>query len=530
MFTLLVVTVCAAHGGRSAKPSYREKKMAQVKKTAVRSEADYTVIMTPHGTYDSYAGTADDDTITGTTKRDFIFGGDGDDILTGQAGQPNPFNNPQDRYNGGAGVDTITSHSAYLYGSTFVYTSVTDSYFDDQGSHSDLIKDFQSRDVLDLTALGLERVGNGHNGDLAVTYNADEDITYVRSLDKNAQGQAFEVRLEGDHAAQLGTQNFALRYDLTAGSNGREHALSDKQYVITGTDGDDFLVVPRAGNIVTGGGGADEMYGGGSRNTFAFEHLTDSFVNDSTGQTSVDLIHSFSLGSGDLLDVSALGFTGLGDGYNGTLSYTYDSEADYAIAQSFEADEDGNRFVVHLTQYERYPLTGLQDMDRFTFAGDNAADRANRTLTGDNYRDTLTNSTAGGILVGGGDDDLLEGNTGVDTFRYVEKSDSFRGNSDFIKNFDAAQDRIDVSALGYTGLGDGTDGTLKLIYDTATHRTYLKDYEADADGNRFEISIDNNVAETFTADNLIVTDTRAHTSAATIEQVGEAPVDQYLIA
>ena len=499
--------------------------MAQAKKTALQSEADEAVVMTPHGTYDSYTGTADNDTITGTTKRDFIFGGDGDDILIGQGGDPDPFSNAQDRYNGGAGVDTITSHSAYVYGNTFVYTSVADSYFDKQGSHSDLIKNFQSTDVLDLTALGLERVGNGHNGDLAVTYNAEEDITYVRSLDKNVQGQAFEVRLEGDHAAELGTQNFALRYELTAESTGREHGLSNKQYVITGTDGDDFLVVPRSGNIVTGGGGADDMSGGGSRNTFVFEHLTDSFMNDGTGQSSVDLIHNFRLGDGDLLDVSALGFTGLGNGYNGTLNYSYDTEAGYAIAQSFEADEDGNRFAVHLTQYDRDPLTGLQDMDRFTFAGDTAADRANQTLTGDNHRDTFTNSTAGGILVGGGDDDLLVGNTGVDTFRYVEKSDSFRGNSDFIKNFDATQDRIDVSALGYTGLGDGTDGTLKVIYDTALNRTYLKDYEADADGNRFEISIDKNVAKTFTADNLIVADP----NAAHIELVGLAPADLHTI-
>lgn len=497
--------------------------MPRTNNKAAQSEADDTVAMTSHGTYDSYVGTVDADSITGTTKRDFIFGGD--DILTGQAGEPNPFNNPQDRFNGGAGVDTITSHSAYYYGSTFVYTAVTDSYFDRQGSHSDLIKDFQSTDVLDLTALGLERVGDGHNGDLAVTYNADENITYVRSLDMNAQGEGFEVRLEGDHAAQLGTQNFALRYDLTAESTGREHGLSDKQYVITGTDSNDFLVVPRSGNVVTGGGGADEMYGGGSRNTFVFEHVTDSFVNDNTGQSSVDLIHSFRLSAGDLLDVSALGFTGLGDGYNGTLNYSYDSEAGYAVAQSFEANEDGNRFVVHLTHYDRDPLAGLQDMDRFTFAGNITVDRANQTLTGDNYRDSFTNSTAGGILVGGGDDDLLVGNTGIDTFRYIEKSDSFRGNSDFIQNFNVTQDRIDVSALGYTGLGDGTDGTLKLIYDAATHRTYLKDYEADADGNRFEISIDNNIAKTFTTENLIVADA----NAAHIELVGLAPADLHPI-
>ncbi len=64
-----------------------------------------------------------------------------------------------------------------------------------------------------------------------------------------------------------------------------------------------------------------------------------------------------------------------------------------------------------------------------------------------------------------------------------------------------------------------------MIYDTALHRTYLKDYEADADGNRFEISIDKNVAKTFTADNLIVADA----SAAHIELVGLAPADLHPI-
>lgn len=185
---MIVVTGSARGGGWTCTHTNRGKKHVSDEDHRAQSELNDAVVMTPHGTYDTYAGTADDDTIMGTTKRDFIFGGDGDDILTGQAGEPNPFNNPQDRYNGGAGIDTITSHATYYYGSTFVYASVTDSYFDEQGSHSDLIKDFQSNDVLDLTALGLERVGDGHNGDLAVTYNVDENITYVRSLDKKRPG------------------------------------------------------------------------------------------------------------------------------------------------------------------------------------------------------------------------------------------------------------------------------------------------------------------------------------------------------
>ncbi|WP_244160302.1 hypothetical protein, partial [Pseudomonas graminis] len=119
-----IATGSVVYGDRSTNPSIAREKMAQGTKAALQSEA---VVMTAHGTYDSYVGTADDDTITGTTKRDFISGGDGDDILIGWGGGPDPFSNAQDRYNGGAGVDTITSHSAYVYGNTFVYTSVTDS-------------------------------------------------------------------------------------------------------------------------------------------------------------------------------------------------------------------------------------------------------------------------------------------------------------------------------------------------------------------------------------------------------------------
>jgi hypothetical protein len=117
------------------------------------------------------------------------------------------------------------------------------------------------------------------------------------------------------------------------------------------------------------------------------------------------------------------------------------------------------------------------------------------------------------------------GNTVIDTFLYIEQSDSVRGRSDLVQNFDTVQDRIDVSALGYTGLGDGTDNTLKVVYDTATQRTYLKNYEANAEGSRFEISLDGNIASTFTNNNLIVADASLHASAGQVEMVGVAASD-----
>jgi Ca2+-binding RTX toxin-like protein len=83
---MIVVTGSARCGGWSGTHTNRGKKHVSDEEHSSASELNDAVVMTPHGTYDSYAGTADDDTITGTTKRDFIFGGDGDDVLTGQAG------------------------------------------------------------------------------------------------------------------------------------------------------------------------------------------------------------------------------------------------------------------------------------------------------------------------------------------------------------------------------------------------------------------------------------------------------------
>jgi len=411
----------------------------------------------------------------------------------------------------------------------FVFTSLTDSYANAEGSHSDLITGFVgSNDVLDLTALGLERIGNGHNGDLAVSYDAATDITYLRSLDKDASGNFFEVRLAGDFQGQLSTYNFVLRHDGTAGNDTLDYSFSTKQYVLNGLEGDDTLTGGKKANVLDGGAGADHLIGNTGYDTFLYHQLSDSFVNDASGVSSVDLISNFNLFRGDVLDVSALGFTGLGDGYNGTLNYTYDKTAGHFVAQSFEADAQGNRFKVYIDQDYRHSDIAYQDADGFIFAGDNNHNDAEQTLTGKPTWDLLRTPDEGGILIGGGAGDLLMGNFGADTFRYLDSSDSVHGAADLITDFDVTQDKIDVAALGYTGLGDGTNGTLKLVYDTDLHRTYLKDYDLNAEGQRFEIALEGGYTRTFSADNLVVASTVStaeHVPDAPIELVGVAPSD-----
>lgn len=490
-------------------------------KTVPLATIDEQVTVHTRPSFNTSTGTAGDDVINGTWLADHLFGGAGNDTLNGQGGN-------DDILVGGAGVDTLTGSAANRGLAKFVFTSLADSYANAEGSHSDLITGFNRNDILDLTALGLERIGNGHNGDLAVSYDAAKDITYLRSLDKDASGNFFEVRLAGDYQGQLSTTNFELRHDSTAGNDTLDYSFSTKQYVLNGLDGDDTLTGGKDANILGGGAGADHLIGNSGHDTFLYHQLSDSFVNDASGVSSVDLISYFNLFRGDVLDVSALGFTGLGDGYNGTLNYTYDKTAGRFVAQSFEADAQGNRFEVYIDQDYRHGSVAYQDADGFIFAGDNNHVDAEQTLTGKPTWDRIHTPGDGGILIGGGAGDLLNGNDGVDTFRYLDSSDSIHGAADLITGFDVTQDKIDVAALGYTGLGDGHDGTLKLVYDTDLHRTYLKDYDLNAEGQRFEIALEGGYTRTFSADNLVVASTVStaeHVPDAPIELVGVAPSD-----
>lgn len=323
----------------------------------------------------------------------------------------------------------------------FAFTSLTDSYANAPGSHSDLITGFSPYDILDLTALGLERIRNGHNGDLAVSYDAATDITYLRSLDEDASGDFFEVRLAGDFQRQLSTSNFVLRHDGTAGNDTLDYSFRAKHYVLNGLAGNDTLYGSKVGSVLDGGAGADHMIGSWNNETYLYHQLSDSFVNDASGVSSVDLITEFNLFRGDILDVSALGFTGLGDGYNGTLNYAYDKTVEHIVVQSFETDAQGNRFKVYIDQAYGHGEHAARDADGFIFAGDNSHVDAEQTLTGKPTWDSLYAASSGGILIGGGAGDALHGGEGIDgldTFRYLSSSDSFhgRGNADLIMNFD----------------------------------------------------------------------------------------------
>lgn len=426
-----------------------------------------------------------------------LYGGAGRDTLTAS--------DSGSQLTGGAGVDKLIAGANR---DTFIYHDVSDSYVDSSGAaHRDVITGFDAtQDKLDLSDLKFQGLGDGHDGTLLLRYYVTSNTTVLASLDADADGNRFELALKGDYRDQLGQSNFQSFYEGTDGAD--EVYRGEDDFGTTtfyGNGGDDRFFVGAGSAWFEGGAGADTLGTGWGSGTFVYRAITDSFINDSTGEQVLDDL-GFDYGT---LDVSALGFTGLGDGHNGTLVYQG------GLVQSLDADSDGNRFAVKVsnafTSYEFahtiYPSTGAGLLGNDTLVGD----ASNNVLKGEQGNDVLT---------GLGGKDTLTGGSGADTFRYLSVNDSFHGGADLITDFAFARDTLDVSALGFTGLGDGSGTTLRLAYSAATDRTYVQNKVADAQGHTFEVGLTGNLVDHLSAANF------EFAPAAELSLLGASPVHE----
>ena len=473
-------------------------------------------------------GSARADTLTGSRADELISGGAGSDRIDGGAGN--------DVIVGGAGADKLAGGSG---SDLFRFTQVTDSYRTATSSFSDRISDFNdATDRLDLTALGLLGLGNGHNGTLKATYNASTDTTYLASLDADSQGNRFQLALSGNHLNTLSADNFL---SLTAGTAHNDQlAGTAADDTLAGGAGRDTLLGDSGADRLLGGAGGDTLTGGAGADTFVYTSLSDSLRNDGSGSYAQrDLIVDFSSNSHDRLDLTALGFTGLGNGYDGTLKVVLNLAGDYTALKSLEPDANGNRFEVLLAGNHLYDLTATnvlfanpdstqadssQPITQLNLAGTSGADSlygdwGNDTLQGLGGNDMLAGSVGDDVLVGGAGSDKLTGGSGADTFRFDQASDSYVGSADLITDFSAGRDLLDVSALGFTGLGNGTDGTLKVSYSASSDRTYVRSNEADASGHKFQVSLQGDYTHTLGSDAFVFA---GHDVATEVQVLGVA--------
>ncbi|NWC09397.1 right-handed parallel beta-helix repeat-containing protein [Pseudomonas agarici] len=569
--------------------------------------SDTLPMITVQGTdgNDTLLGSGASEIFYGKAGNDIINGGGGDDILVGGA--------HIDKLTGGAGADT------------FRFANQSDSYRNATTSFDDILSDFDvTKDKIDLAGLGFTGLGNGRGGTLQISYNPDSDRTYIKDYEPDASGNRFELILTGNVADTLSASNFIFNRILTGTSGNDSLSGTDSADTLLGLAGDDSLNGGAGDDKLDGGAGMDILTGGAGADTYVFSNRLDSYRNYSTGGAIVDdLITGFDVGA-DRIDLSAMGFTGLGDGKNDTVYLVLNSAGTKTYIKSLTEDAHGNRFEVALdgnylgqlssanflfaspstvnhapvvatplvdqAATENTPFSYVvpatsfidPDNDNLSYSAtllDGSAlpdwllfDAASRTFSGtpsdtasgtyaiqvsatdgshatvsDTFtlavqdvpaspividgtpgNDTLTGTMAneqlfggaggdlvnGGagndILVGGSGIDKLTGGAGADVFRFTSQLDSYRtettGASDQILDFSVSDDKIDVSALGYTGLGNGRDGTLLVTYSAATHRTYLKDLTADANGNRFEVSLAGNLLNSLSASHFVFAD------------------------
>ncbi|WP_434652194.1 M10 family metallopeptidase C-terminal domain-containing protein [Pseudomonas sp. R3-56] len=123
------------------------------------------------------------------------------------------------------------------------------------------------------------------------------------------------------------------------------------------------------------------------------------------------------------------------------------------------------------------------------------------------FDDAISGGAGDDLLDGQQGRDLLTGGAGADTFRYQSAADSYRtattAHSDRITDFDPSTDTLDLSSLGFLGLGNGHDGTLAIRVNDSGTRTYLKSFEANADGERFEVIFDGNLGQALNETNIL---------------------------
>lgn len=403
-------------------------------------------------------GTSGNDSLLGSDSADTLLGLAGNDSLSGGAGD--------DKLDGGAGMDTLTGGAG---ADTFVFSNRLDSYrnYNTGGANlGDLITDFDiTADKIDLSAMGFTGLGDGKNNTVYVALNSTGTKTYIKSLTADADGNRFEVALNGNYLDKLTSANFVF-----ATSSSTNHAP--------------LLATPLL----------DQK---------AAENTPFSYVVPATSFTDPDndsLNYSATLSDGSALP-AWLSFNATNLTFSGTPTSTASGNYNVLIKAMDPAGasaSDSFDLVVANT------VTGTNNAE--TLNGTAGAD----LILGLGGNDTIKAGAGADTVDGGGGRDSLYGGDGADTFRYTNLLDSYRDYdtggitaTDTIYDFTAGVDKIDVSGLGFVGLGDGHNGTLYITLNAAGDKTYIKSAEADADGNRFEIALSGNYLNTLTASDFV---------------------------
>jgi Ca2+-binding RTX toxin-like protein len=267
--------------------------------TVYSTASTYTLAANVEALY--FAGTGDFKG-TGSVDDNFIYGGAGNDTLSGLDGNDTLYGNDgNDKLSGGNGSDTLYGGSGndsldggagadVMYGGTgddtYTVDNVGDQIIEAPNEGHDLVNssvDYTlSANVEDLTLTGTAIYGQGNDSDNKITGNASDNVL---------NGGA------GNDTIYGGTGN-----DTLFGGAGNDYLSGDAgDDVICGGAGDDTLLGGAGNDTLMGGGGVDQLTGGLGADTFRF-FSGDLGKTTATSATITDFNHS----QGDKIDLSPI--------------------------------------------------------------------------------------------------------------------------------------------------------------------------------------------------------------------------------
>lgn len=376
-----------------------------------------------------------DDTVTGGTGADRLFGQAGNDVLSGGAGA--------DTLDGDVGNDSLLGGDgadSFFFGYAFGFDTVIGG----EGGN-DL-------DTIDLTSV---------SGAVTVTYTGDEAGTITDGSNTITFSEIERLILtDGSDSVSAAADSFGVSID----GRGGEDTIADGQGndSIDGGDGADTLLYIE--------GGADTLSGGADADFFDIRAMGDAVVSggETTTATGRDVdridigpdpsaltVDITSAEAGTISDgVSALTFSGIEELDLGSGDDTVNGGSDSA-GLIIEADAGDDVFN----------LSGTSGANRLF------GEEGNDSISSGSGNDTLDGGLGDDLLDGGAGNDLIVGGDGNDTLTVGNNSGSgdslFGGFGNDRLSFELSNDAATVTFSG-DGAGvfadsDGDSGTFSEI-------------------------------------------------------------------
>lgn len=159
---------------------------------------------------------------------------------------------------------------------------------------------------------------------------------------KDAKQPTTQKNLQATNVGSLASNTpIGLIVQGTPGNDFIRGGLANE--LLMGGRGNDYLFSGGGNDVMVPGAGYDSLNGGAGNDVFRFDRISDSYIK--AGNEFTDSISYFDPAH-DILDLSALGYSHLGDGYGDTLAIRSEPFRSIYILESYEQSPSGQRFAV----------------------------------------------------------------------------------------------------------------------------------------------------------------------------------------